>query len=175
MMNRQFRQSQQGAALIVSLMILIVMTLIGLTGMGTSGMEEKMAGNVRDRNLAFQAAEAALRDGEAYYKNVVQVQSVAFDGTNQGLIPAGTNPDPLNPVTWANSRTYSGTINGITTQPRYIIELLGTLGTTGATSPTILNYGDSTGQASLTAVRITARGTGGSNNAVVYLQSNFAN
>ncbi len=173
-MNGQFRQSQQGAALIVSLMILIVMTLIGITGMSTSSMEEKMAGNVRDRNLAFQAAEAALRDGEAYYKNVVQVLGVAFDGTNPGLIPAGTNPDPLNPLTWGNSRGYSGTINGVATQPRYIIELLGALNNGGATSPLILNYGDASGQAILTAVRITARGTGGSDNAVVYLQTNFA-
>ena len=52
------RSKQSGSALIISLMILIVMTLIGITGMGTSGLEEKMAGNDRDAALAFQAAEA---------------------------------------------------------------------------------------------------------------------
>jgi len=169
----QSRQSQRGAALLVSLMILIVMTLIGITGISTSGMEEKMTGNVRDRSLAFQAAEATLRDAENYYNTAIQVPAAAFDGTNQGLYPAGSNPDIFSNATWANSRSYSGNISGITTQPRYIIELLGTVGNNN-NALNITGYGESTGQASLTAVRVTARGTGGSDNAVVYLQSNYA-
>jgi len=55
---------QSGAALIVSLILLLVMTLLGVSAMQTNVLEEKMAGNFRDRDLAFQAAEAALRDGE---------------------------------------------------------------------------------------------------------------
>ena len=56
---------QTGAALITSLILLIVMTMIGVTAMQTTALEEKMAGNMRDQNLAFQAAEAGLRDAEA--------------------------------------------------------------------------------------------------------------
>ena len=59
-MNRQIKytaKSQQGAALVVSLMILLVMTLIGITAMSSSNLEEKMAGNSRDMMLAFQAAD----------------------------------------------------------------------------------------------------------------------
>ncbi|MGD8589131.1 MAG: PilX N-terminal domain-containing pilus assembly protein, partial [Chromatiales bacterium] len=59
-------QLQQGSVLIVSLILLLVMTLLGLSAMQSSLMEETMAGNVKDRNLAFQAAEAALRDADAW-------------------------------------------------------------------------------------------------------------
>jgi len=172
-MNAKRNFSQQGSALIISLVILIVMTLIGITGIGTSSLEEKMAGNTRDRALAFQAAEAALRDGETYYDDEIVAITSAFDGTNTGLYPAGSNPDVFADATWANSRVYSGTIDDVATQPRYIIELLGELGGTGD-SLNIMGYGESSGLTGLTAARVTARGTGGSNNAVVILQSNFS-
>lgn len=58
-------KKQYGAVLIVSMLILLVMTIIGLAGMQVTSLEEKMTGNMRDRNLAFQAAESALRAGEA--------------------------------------------------------------------------------------------------------------
>lgn len=64
--HRHHFLSQRGATLIISLLILLVMTLIGVTAIQTTTMEEKMAGNMRDQNLAFQAAEAALRAGEGW-------------------------------------------------------------------------------------------------------------
>jgi type IV pilus assembly protein PilX len=57
--------NQRGAILVVSLMMLLLLTIIGVTAMNTVTMEERMAGNLRDANLAFQGAEAALRDGES--------------------------------------------------------------------------------------------------------------
>lgn len=61
------RQSnhQRGVVLIVALIMLVIMTLLGLSSIRTVLLEERMAGNTFDRSLAFQAAEAALRDGEA--------------------------------------------------------------------------------------------------------------
>ena len=57
-------KQQQGAVLVVSLIMLLVMTLIGISSMRTTVLEEKMASNYRDSNIAFQAAEAALLDAE---------------------------------------------------------------------------------------------------------------
>jgi type IV pilus assembly protein PilX len=57
-------QSQHGGALIVGLVTLLVMTVIGTASMQGAALEEKMAGNARSRDLAFQAAESALRAGE---------------------------------------------------------------------------------------------------------------
>jgi type IV pilus assembly protein PilX len=56
------QKRQQGAVLIVSLMFLVILTMLGLTAMTSTTFEERMAGNSRDAALAFQAAEAAMRD-----------------------------------------------------------------------------------------------------------------
>jgi type IV pilus assembly protein PilX len=58
------RQRQQGAALVIALLMLLVMTVLGIAAMQVTRMEERMAGNSRDVNLAFQGAEAGLRDSE---------------------------------------------------------------------------------------------------------------
>lgn len=59
-MNK-FTQSQSGAVLIISLIMLLALTIIGLTSSSVTSLEEKMAANAKDINLAFQAAEATLR------------------------------------------------------------------------------------------------------------------
>lgn len=56
--------NQQGATLAIVLIFLVLVTLVGVTAMTTTTLEERMAGNLKDRNLAFQAAEAALRDAK---------------------------------------------------------------------------------------------------------------
>jgi type IV pilus assembly protein PilX len=53
-----------GSVLLVSLIMLLVLTVIGVSTMSNIGVNEKMAANYRDHNLAFQAAEAALTAGE---------------------------------------------------------------------------------------------------------------
>jgi type IV pilus assembly protein PilX len=63
--NTNAQQRQRGAALVVALIMLLVMTVLGITAMQMTRMEERMAGNSRDINLAFQGAEAGLRDSEA--------------------------------------------------------------------------------------------------------------
>src|SRR5690349_1024962 len=55
---------QRGTALVTSLLLLLILTVIGVTAMQVTRMQERMAGNTRDLNLAFQGAEAALRNGE---------------------------------------------------------------------------------------------------------------
>jgi type IV pilus assembly protein PilX len=69
--------SQVGAALIVSLLFLLIMTVVGITAVQVSSLEEKMSGNMRVRGLVFQAAESALRAAEL---------SVGNDLDNNNLI-----------------------------------------------------------------------------------------
>ncbi len=52
--------AQSGATLFTALIFLIMLILLGAGAAQTSGLEERMAGNTRNRDLAFQAAEAAL-------------------------------------------------------------------------------------------------------------------
>jgi len=58
-------QQTRGAALIVSLILLLVMTLLALSASNSTVMESKISANLTDRNTAFQAAEHALRQAEA--------------------------------------------------------------------------------------------------------------
>lgn len=55
---------EKGAVLIVALVMLLLLTIIGLSSMRGTSLQENMAGNMRDSNLALQASEAALRKGE---------------------------------------------------------------------------------------------------------------
>lgn len=63
-------QSQQsGFALIVGLIVLLLLTLIMLVALRMASLEERMAGNLKNQNIAFQAAESALREAEARIRN----------------------------------------------------------------------------------------------------------
>jgi type IV pilus assembly protein PilX len=70
---------QRGAALFISLMFLIILTLIGLSAANVGIMQERMAGSVRDTNLAFQEAEETLRATEQ------RVRQISETGTGGGL------------------------------------------------------------------------------------------
>jgi len=69
MISLYYKQKQSGVVLIISLIILLLLTIIGVTAMQVTGLEEKMAGNHKDKNVAFQATEAALRDSEQDIKS----------------------------------------------------------------------------------------------------------
>jgi type IV pilus assembly protein PilX len=55
---------QDGAALMVALIMLILITLIGVSAAQMQTMEVRMAANMHNRNLALQSAESALRTAE---------------------------------------------------------------------------------------------------------------
>lgn len=172
---------QKGAVLVISLIMLLLLTLIGASSMQTSSLEEKMAGNIRDEDLAFQAAETALRLAEAVVATNHLAFSVATNGTgSNGLYTTigATLSDPLGfwkTVDWSSSTavaTYSGgTLNNISSAPLYIIEELPTSGGNSTNSGGSLEAGTAGSSQTISWYRITARGTGGSNNAVVIVQS----
>lgn len=55
---------ERGFVLLTAVIFLLVLTILSLSSMSTTILEEKMTGSYRDRQVAFEAAEAALRDGE---------------------------------------------------------------------------------------------------------------
>jgi type IV pilus assembly protein PilX len=60
------RWRQQGAVLIVGLVVLLVLSIFGVTAMQSTVLQERMAGNVRQNSIALQAAEAALQAALTY-------------------------------------------------------------------------------------------------------------
>jgi type IV pilus assembly protein PilX len=176
--NRYFRK-QSGSVLFISLIVLLVLTLIGITGMRTSIMEEKMAGNMRDNELAFQAAEAALRDAEKYIKDNV-ISTTAFDADGSDGLYNRSDDRIWENITWTDtdSLKYTGfdsaTTTGVnvTSAPRYVIQHLASVGS-AVDKLNQGNYGQGTGAGEVQTFTITARGTGGSDDSVVYLQSTY--
>lgn len=90
---------QRGSALVIGLLILLVITILAISGVRESLMQERMSGNWHDRNLAFQASEAALREGERWLDASVANRRAAED---HNIL--------ANPFTWEGADAH-GTIN----------------------------------------------------------------
>lgn len=140
-------QRQRGAVLAIGLLILVVMTLIGVTGMSTSGLQLKMAGNLKDWHVAFQAVEAGLRDGET---DIVSGRGGGSDNncSTIGVTPEYdgiciTPPGALQSIGQTidfkdsastqkyvlyGDKTGATALSGVVTQPRYIIEPVTSVG-----------------------------------------------
>ncbi|MGH8658869.1 MAG: pilus assembly PilX family protein [Gammaproteobacteria bacterium] len=174
---------QAGAVLFVSLIMLLVLSVIGVTAMQSTTLEEKMAGNLRDQTLAFQAAEAALREGETCLANqaaepVAQANPppplCATCPTCADTVFQLNTPgvDVLNNALWDNTgapilyRTYAGTLQKVATAPKHLIEYHSFI----KDSLTTGQQGDETGRVTF---RDTARGTGGSDAARAHTQSTY--
>lgn len=167
---------QKGSVLILSLMILVVLTILGVSSMSSTSLQEKMAGNFRDREIAFQAAEMALAHAENYAKTSI-TSVAAFTDTN-GYYTFTNGPTSRNAFTgtwWESnySQILSTTIDEVRLQPRFTIEYRNEVGVDEGTSVNIGAYGESTGGGAIASFRITARGTGQSNSTQVILQSNY--
>jgi type IV pilus assembly protein PilX len=82
---------QRGAALVVSLILLVVITLVGLAAIGTTIIQNKAAANQYDRQIAFQATEAAMRAAAvAITTNVSITATVPAPGGSTGIEDCST-------------------------------------------------------------------------------------
>lgn len=156
---------QRGAVLVTSLMILLILTLLGVTAMQMMALEEKMTGNFAQKDIAFQRAEAGVRDAEDFLRGDLPV----FDNT--GGLYAAPVEGRWEGLAWDNtdSLLYSrpDELNA-DKNPRYYIEQIiatpadgGSLAVDALSDENIL-------------FRITARGQGdGASSAEVILQSTF--
>ncbi|WP_394202818.1 pilus assembly PilX family protein [Marinagarivorans algicola] len=91
MMAMQSSAKQQGATLIVALVLLAIVTIVGIAGMRGTNLEMKMIASARDRAIAFEAAESALRGVEQYFQNLATPTKVA--------LPTGVITNPLPDLT----------------------------------------------------------------------------
>ena len=80
-------KKQQGAVLIVSLIILLVTTLLGVTAMQSTSLEMRMAKNVEERQRVFNAAEAALRRAE----NILQATPYTYTQLDSSVCAAASD------------------------------------------------------------------------------------
>jgi len=171
LLNSKKIKKQRGAVLFISLMMLLLMTLIGVSGMQTSILEEKMAGNFKDRNMALQAAESSLRAAEKYLNDTAILPE--FTGVTLGhYLPTSSGEarwdDTI--IDWSADTTdvipYPNSLDSISAAPVYIIEEMPPVNEAGGSLETGVvltnNY-----------YRVTTRATGGTDTAIVMLQSTY--
>lgn len=178
------RTGQRGLSLVTTLLFMVSALMLGVSVLSVNVMQERTIANTKDRDLAFQAAEAALRDAEQDLKTNIAADT-AFTATcdaglcsppSQRAVPVSVQAHEAEGFSWATqSRRYGQYTGGATfpglggsRQPRYVIEKLGALGTPPGESltriglePSELAYG----------YRVTAQAFGAREETVVILQS----
>jgi Tfp pilus assembly protein PilX len=119
---------QEGAVLIVSLILLVVMTMLGISAMEATKLETRMAANVQDYNKAFQKAEAGLAWTSAACIQAGVGTLSSLDG-NFVTVPCGTPPESLksNIVTQIRGGI-QGKVNGNTNEVPYVVSSIGRSG-----------------------------------------------
>lgn len=146
------RQTQRGAMLIIAMVFLLLITMISINIVRSTTVGEKMAGNSRDRDKAFQAAEAAMRFC------LSEFEDSTYTGTAPLLTPATAGNPQLWEVAsnWASdsfSKAVTVDATGLSSQPRCLFEALG---------------------ADSGSYRITSRAVGASVQTVVVLQATYS-
>jgi len=165
---------QRGAALIVSMLILLVLTLLGITAMVITSLEERMSGNLRDKNLAFQAAEVALHAGELAVISGLSADSQATFGCTAAVTCPPLAADlTANSSVWATAQTFDETLSSVRSQPKYLVEVLTPTAISLMGLPAMIAGASAQPGTPQCYYRITALGYGGTNTATAILQSTY--
>lgn len=169
---------QQGAALVISLIFLVMLTMLGVSVASNNTLQERMASNTRQHDLAFQQAEAALHDADAAINDTTSTLRIHMDAYIAKIKnPALPTVAPLSGVRtghigdandaaywqdatefdWLDASCVATTTNG-NLDRRYMLDYMGSA-TDGTPAVTKYYY------------RVTARGTMGTS--TVILQSMY--
>jgi type IV pilus assembly protein PilX len=153
MKHRIPRRQQRGVVLIVALIMLVLITLVSLSTIRSTTMDERMAGNARDRDRAFQAAEAAvqacltqIQTGSAFTFPVLD--PVVSGAPNWDVDANWTDPSLRNTKSYGVALANAG----LAQDPRCMVEKLNATG----------------------SYRVTGRAVGGSVDSVVMLQATYS-
>jgi type IV pilus assembly protein PilX len=114
-------RKQKGVTLVMGIVVLVVLGALGITALRSVIAEERMLANAYDRNVAFQAAEAALLEAE---NRLLTEALPLFDGTTTGYhLP--NLPDSDSQL-WEIADWYSVEYNGGVTggSASYMVEQL---------------------------------------------------
>lgn len=142
-------RAARGIALPMALVILTLLALMGTMALRSTTVSERVAGNARDRDKAFQAAEAAVQ------ACLDQFEAGAYPAARLLTPPvnAGAQEHWQVEANWTDAGSQSVTLGvnpGLAQPPRCMVEVL---------------------NATAGSVRVTARATGASPDTIVILQA----
>ncbi len=171
---------QCGFVLIMALILLLLLTILGLAAAQSSLLEERMAGNGRNHELAFQAAEAGLAAARSGIRQGLW-SNADFAGNASGLYLlsnccAGTpwTSAWTLPNVWSSALPITTPVPGLTIpgqltqQPIFIVEELPPVAPPGSN---LAQQQSGAGAPPVQPYRITVYATGGDRTSHVVLQT----
>lgn len=168
-------QRQRGAVLIVSMLILLVMTVLALTASQATQMQERMAGNARDLDLAFQAGEAGVRAAEIrIQQSIAPKRASSLICTRRDTCDAIGREDAVQdyqhraPAWWkSNAYEMDQSLAHVGDKSRYVIERW-------ADVPDTLTLGSSMQKSGTIYYVATSRAQGATDTAVAIVETSYA-
>jgi type IV pilus assembly protein PilX len=177
---RHQRPAERGIVLISSLLLLLLLTILGLSMFRSFGIQEKIAGNLREKHRALQAAETAQQYAELWLTQGTNVNTIAVCST---LLNANANQGTVcsNKLTTvvSNIATVPWTSNGVPVGTSYTPPGMNVVAAAGygtfVQAPVfyISLLGPSAGGQG-TVYQIDAVGYGGTTDAIAVVESTFA-
>lgn len=175
----QSHRREAGAVLVVGLVMVLLISIIGVSAIRGSNLQESMVGNMRERNLAFQASESALRIGEGMVSDQV---SRPLMTDSQGLYNDTFRTPASSILTFSNAdwidatkvRATTLTLDYVSREPTYVIEQLDPdIGLGAAMEGSAIDLEGMQNTGDITPYRVTARGFGGALNSIKTLQTSY--
>lgn len=161
MKKQRIAKRQRGASLLVALVFLVIMAMLGVTVANVTTLQERMAGNTRDRDLALQAAELALRDAEK------RLEDSTFRGAAITYVATNANDDAF----WQACFEGSSGPCAVRYTPSTLLETEGS-GAVARQPEYVLERKPDVGATQI--YRVTVRGFGGNASSIVIIQAEYA-
>ena len=172
---------QEGMALVIALVFLVLLTVIGIAALGSNILQQRMTFGSAERNAALQSADSALLAGENWISTqTAQPVGTCTSTSSTCTSPAiwarygqATPPVGLTQLTtgsfWTGyGQSFGYTIPNAYLQPQYVIEDL------GHDNSGSLAVGQSPPGYQTYYFQVTARGYGAQNTSSALVQSVYA-
>ena len=114
---QQLMRRQRGVVLVTSLLLLIVVTILAISMFRSFGLDEKIAGNVREKQRALSAAETAEQYAEYWLASGNGAAVVTCTGMVTSLLGQVCSNTALPASFVSLPWTYSGANVGVTYLP----------------------------------------------------------
>lgn len=89
----KYSYPQSGMALLVSLVLLLLLTIIAITAATQSSLQERMAANSQQQNVAFQTAESGIQAWIKEYERLPRIEAITTTGTLTETTPYTASAD----------------------------------------------------------------------------------
>jgi len=176
--KKALRSKEQGAVLVIGLIVLLALTILGTSSMTSVQIEEKLSANDQDYGMAFEGAEAGLANCEAFIQanTLEQIDQLAID---LNALASPENPRWWQAFDWANGADVNTAVSfvdtangkpGLSGEPACVMEFI------GAASPS-LEFGEAVATEAVSTknlYRITAFSNGITQRSSAILESVYA-